>query len=282
MPLILPTFTHLGIFLSGAPESRHVGLLSALIQVLLPAALWSRPLDAQLLASLNTELRSYSYILSGRNAIDLATCSSDSAALDFLRLIADEISKEKSLGNGRDRSADGNLASSSAASSSFSSGRDVNILVAEVEPILAAIWRTPNTEAGQVDALKLALRSGSQWLFDAMVRLKAVTVLSVYPAAAKINAVAKAQISRTVAIEILKTAGSTSPAATAELTSALSAVSLLGIIEGQFPPLRTLASFYSSYLNAISIGTQHEILSVYALQAMWEHSQHSSISSWFS
>ena len=191
MPLILPTFPHLGIFLSGAPESRHVGLLTALIQVLLPTALWSRPLDSQLLASLNTELRSYSYILSRQSTVDLAAGLSDSAALDFLRLIADEISKEKSLGHNRDRSADGHLASSSAPSSSFSSGRDVNILVAEIEPILAAIWRTPNTEAGQVDALKLALRSGSQWLFDAMVHLKAVAVLAVYPSAAKVNAVAK-------------------------------------------------------------------------------------------
>ena len=48
------------IFLSGAPESRYVGLLTSLIQVLLPPALWSRPLDSQLLvASINTD-----YILS--------------------------------------------------------------------------------------------------------------------------------------------------------------------------------------------------------------------------
>ena len=73
---------------------------------------------------------------------------------------------------------------------------------------------------------------------------------------------AKAQISRTVALEILKTAGSTSPAATAELTSALKAVSLLGILEGNFPPLQTFASYYSSYVNSISIGAQNEALSV--------------------
>jgi len=133
-----------------------------LIQVLLPTALWSRPLDSQLLASLNTELRSYSYILSRQNTVDLAICPSDSSALDFIRLIADEISKEKSLGNGRDRSSDGHLASLSASSSFSSSGRNDNIFVAEIEPILAAIRRTPNTEAGQVDALKLALRSRSQ------------------------------------------------------------------------------------------------------------------------
>ncbi len=147
-------------------------------------------------------------------------------------------------------------------SSSSSSGRDVNILVAVIKPTLEAIWLTPNTEAGQVHALKLALRSESQRLFDAMVHLKAITVLAVYPAAAKINAVAKAQISRTVALEILKTAGSTSPAATAELTSALKAVSLLGILEGNFPPLQTFASYYSSYVNSISIGAQNEALSV--------------------
>jgi hypothetical protein len=185
--------------------------------------------------------------------------------LDFLRLITEDISKEKSLGHGRDRSVVGQSSSSSSMSdisSSSSSGRDVNILVAVIKPTLEAIWLTPNTEAGQVHALKLALRSESQWLFDAMVHLKAISVLAVYPAAAKINAVAKAQISRTVALEILKTAGSTSPAATAELTSALKAVSLLGILEGNFPPLQTFASYYSSYVNSISIGAQNEALSV--------------------
>jgi len=100
----------------------------------------------------------------------------------------------------------------------LSSGRDVNILIAEIEPILAAIWRSPNTETGQDDALKLALCSGSQWLFEKIMHLTA----------AKIKAVAKAQISRLVAIEILKAAGSTSHAATALLTSVLGAASLLG------------------------------------------------------
>jgi hypothetical protein len=89
----------------------------------------------------------------------------------------------------------------------LSGGRDVNILVAEIEPIIAAIWRTPNTETGLVDALKLALRSGSIWLSESMVHLKPAFVLAVYPTAAKINRVAKAQISRLVAIEIFKTAG---------------------------------------------------------------------------
>jgi hypothetical protein len=64
LPIVLPLFTHLVVFLSGSPENRYVGLLNALIQVLLPASLWSHPLDSQLLASLNTELRGYSYILS--------------------------------------------------------------------------------------------------------------------------------------------------------------------------------------------------------------------------
>ena len=187
LPIILPSFSNLVVFLSGSPEQRHIGLLNALSQVLLPVSLWSRPLDNQLLASLNTELRNYSYILTRQNTFDLAARPSDSAALELLRLIADEISKEKSLGQGQDRSTDGqNLSSSSsmsAISSSSSSGRDVNILVAAIEPILEAIMRTPNTEAGQVHALKLALRSGSQWLFGAMVHLKPARVLAVYPAA---------------------------------------------------------------------------------------------------
>ena len=83
-------------------------------------------------------------------------------------------------------------------------------------------------------------------MFEAMVRLKPARVLAVYPAAAKINAVAKAQIPRMVALEILKTAGSTSPAATANLTLALGTVQLLGILEGSFPSLHTLAGYYSS------------------------------------
>ena len=70
LPIVLPLFTHLVVFLSGSPENRYVGLLNALIQVLLPASLWSHPLDSQLLASLNTELRGYSYILSRQNMLD--------------------------------------------------------------------------------------------------------------------------------------------------------------------------------------------------------------------
>jgi hypothetical protein len=153
----------------------------------------------------------------------------------------------------------------SAISSSLSSGRDVNILVAAIEPILEAIMRTPNTEAGQVQALKLALRSESQWLFEAMVHLKSARVLAVYPAAAKINAVAKAQSPRMVALEILKTAGSVSPMATANLSQALGSVQLLGILEGSFPSLHIFAGYYASYVNAISIGSQTEIFSIGAL-----------------
>ena len=65
-----------------------------------------------------------------------------------------------------------------------------------------------------------------------------------------------------VAIEILKTAGFTSPAATALLTSALGAAPLLGILEGKLPPLQTFANYYSSYINAISIGSQTEVFTI--------------------
>ncbi len=264
LPLILNSseFSIIVDFLGDAPTSSFATLIASLIQVILPSSFWTRPLDRATLVALIGPLKNFEYVIRKDPMFNLTGSVSEAQALERIRLISLEVQKEKGLTGGRDRSSD-----SSTSSSSAFAAREVNVLVAQHDAELAQIARAPNTEAGQVEATKIAVRTGSQWIFQAMVKMPSASEVSVYPVSAKINTVAKAQLPRVVALELLKSAGAHSTAAVAQLTNALPVAVLLGVLKGNFPTLSTFAEFYAAYCSSVSLGQQAENFTISSLTA---------------
>ena len=143
-----------------------------------------------------------------------------------------------------------------ASSSSGTGARDINLLVAQNTAELALILTMDNTQAGQVEAAKLAIRTGNQFIFQAIVKAPSAAEIGVYPVIAKIHTVVKIQLARVVALELLKSAGAHSTAVIAQLTSAFPIAVLIATLKGSLPSLATLAEFYAAYCSAISLGHQ--------------------------
>jgi hypothetical protein len=129
-------------------------------------------------------------------------------------------------------------------------------LAAQNEAELALILGTDNTQAGQVEATKLALRTGNQFIFHAIVKVATPREISVYPVLAKVHTIVKAQLPTVGAQELLKSAGAVSNAALTRLSSALPVGTLISVLKGNLPSVATLAEFYSAYSSAISMGQQ--------------------------
>jgi len=208
-------------------------------------------LDRATLSALLNPLRNFEYVF--RNEMsDLTGTVSDAPALERIRLISLEVQKEKSLSGAR-----GHLHDAGASSPSSGAGaREVNVLAAQNEAELALILGTDNTQAGQVEATKLALRTGNQFIFHAIVKVATPSEISVYPVLAKVHTVVKAQLPTVGAQELLKSAGAVSNAALTRLSSALPVGTLISVLKGNLPSVATLAEFYSAYSSAISMGQQ--------------------------
>lgn len=253
--LAQPDFAVLAVILDGLPSTTCPGfLLGRLIAVLLPSQV-GKALIEPVLRALQSAVVPFAYayaqVLPDVIDVDGSLPPSGgpgpvaSGSLPERRVAAIEAALVRDRG----------MSSASSSASSLDEGvatgggtaaSVLNKVLSSVSPVLANISSAPATQEGNLEVVKLALRSRCNAVFSALDKAPSAALAASFPALAKVFA-ARQGLCDVVAAEVFKNAPAASSGSVTSFRDTLSLHELLAVAKGTLLSLPRLALLYSAY-----------------------------------
>ena len=163
----------------------------------------------------------------------------------------------------------GSSGSSSSAAGSFSGAggalaRLTADAVAAAQPSIIAIDALGSTQSDQQQALKLALRSRSAFLVNAICTTPTPSVAAACPVARKVHNV-RALVSRVTSAELLKNTGLDQSSAFASLARRLSVPKLLGLVSGSGISPQIVLDLFIEFQDVLAPGSNGPLVTLDSL-----------------